>query len=376
MAPQSAPKVILFDIGGVVVLSPLQGIIDFERKNGIPTDWINYAIRYKSPNGHWQRLERGEIPLDAAFFEGFTADLHNKTAWKEFHSSFRNEKKKLKDTANPTQLGDHVSLKAEAADSKPTDQDKGAQAGPPAKLSSKERPQTEGKPSLSKLAKDTTIGDPVSLESEEVAEGGDSSASKPRVTSSGTGPASTSSGESSLPAMPSIDGEKLFWSMMSTSREPDPYVFPAVQRLSKQKARPILGALSNTVIYPPDHPWSDQNAASEKATANGALSDPRSLFDVFVASAEVGMRKPARDIYELAVERLDMFDKEKGGNGVKPLDIVFLDDIGENLKTAKELGMKTIRVQLGKTWRAVKELEAALGGGVELMDEKTRRSKL
>lgn len=86
------------------------------------------------------------------------------------------------------------------------------------------------------------------------------------------------------------------------------------------------------------------------------------------------MRKPARDIYELAIKRLDEFDRKKGGSGVKGEDIVFLDDIGENLKMGKIMGMRTIRVQLGKTWRAVKELEGTLGVG--LMDERTRRAKL
>ena len=66
--------------------------------------------------------------------------------------------------------------------------------------------------------------------------------------------------------------------------------------------------------------------------------------------------------------------KEKGGSGVKAEDCVFLDDIGENLKTAKTMGMNTIKVVLGKTWRAVKELEQVTG--LSLMDEKTRRSKL
>ncbi len=86
------------------------------------------------------------------------------------------------------------------------------------------------------------------------------------------------------------------------------------------------------------------------------------------------MRKPARDIYELTIRKLDEFDKEKGGSGVRGEDIVFLDDIGENLKMGKEVGMRTVRVLLGKTWRAVKELERVLG--VELMDEKVRRAKL
>ncbi len=86
------------------------------------------------------------------------------------------------------------------------------------------------------------------------------------------------------------------------------------------------------------------------------------------------MRKPARDIYDLTIQKLDEFDKSKGGSGVEGGDIVFLDDIGENLKMGREVGMRTVRVLLGKTWRAVKELEGVLG--VELMDEKVRRAKL
>ncbi|KAK4697634.1 hypothetical protein P7C71_g464, partial [Lecanoromycetidae sp. Uapishka_2] len=386
MAPQKPPKVVLFDIGGVCVLSPMQGILDFERKHGIPTDWINYAIRYSSPNGYWQRLERGEIKMDATYFQGFTEDLHNKDAWKDFHSSFRNEKKKLKDTANPTQLGDHVSLKAEAADSKPTDNDKGAQSSSSSAEATSKSSESHSseRPSLSKLAKDTTIGDPVSLESEDVVESSDQEnantnsppkAKEPIVAPS---PSSNDDSDPSIPRMPKIDGEALFWKMMGASREPDPYIFPALERLSKQKPRPIIGALSNTVIYPPDHPWAKQerSSAPSTSTSNAFFFNPKEFFDVYIASAEVGMRKPSRDIYELAIKRLNDFDKQKGGEGVKGEDILFLDDIGENLKTARAVGMRTIRVQLGKTWRAVKQLEAELGEGVELMDEKTRRSKL
>ena len=36
--------------------------------------------------------------------------------------------------------------------------------------------------------------------------------------------------------------------------------------------------------------------------------------------------------------------------------------------------MRTLRVRLGKTWRAVKELERETG--VELMEERVRKSKL
>lgn len=366
------------------VLSPMQGILDFEREHGIPTDWINYAIRYSSPNGYWQRLERGEIKLDAEYFQGFTADLHNKDAWKEFHSSFKNEKKRLKDTANPTQLGDHVSLKAETADSKPTDNDRGAESSPSSqpKPKSANENQYGERPSLSKLAKDTTIGDPVSLESEDVVESSNKSkpntAPPPQAKEPIVAPSSSKTSDPSLPAMPQIDGEALFWKMMGASREPEPYIFPALERLSKQKPRPILGALSNTIIYPPNHPWAKQERSSAPTTpaSNAFFFNPQELFDVYISSAEVGMRKPSRDIYELAIKRLDEFDKQKGGSGVRGEDIVFLDDIGENLKMGREVGMRTIRVQLGKTWRAVKQLEGVLGEGVELMDDNTRRSKL
>ncbi len=363
------------------VLSPFQAIIDFERKHGIPIDWINYAIRHSSPGGYWQRLERGEIKLDADFFKGFTADLHSKFAWKEFHTSFRNEQKKLKDTVNPTQLGDHVSLKAEAVDSEPTDQDRGARSAIRTEQKTYTSAQETERPSLSKLAKDTTIGDPVSLESEDVVVNTGKHQPSPggtsKVNEAIVSPSSHHESDPSLPPIPSIDGEKLFWSMMSAARQPDPYVFPALEHLSKQKPRPILSALSNTVVIPSDHPWNKQAKQFSTFTtpaSDAFIRDPRSLFNVYIASAEVGIRKPSRDIYELAINRLDEFDKQQGGSGIKAEDVVFLDDIGENLKTGKAIGMKTIRVQLGKTWRAVKELEGVLG--TELMDETTRRSKL
>lgn len=310
--------------------------------------------------------------MDKGFFRGFNADLRNEKLWKEYHTSFRNSKKKLKDVANPTLLGDHVSLKAEAADSRPTDQDRGAQSF---ETSSQQLPEKrgggEGRPSLSKLAKDTTIGDPVSIESEDVAEGGSSesaSVNGQSTSSSSPTPQEATSTLSSLPPLPDIDGEALFWSMMAHSRKPDPYVFPALLRLKSipLNERPILAALSNTTIFPPDHPYSRLSDPPE--------SDPRSHFDVFISSAEVGLRKPEPAIYNLAVEKLDEFDRERGRDGVKAEDCLLLDDLGQNLKPAKKMGMKTTKVILGKTWRAVKELEQAIG--IELMDDKTRRSKL
>ena len=391
--------------------------MDYENKHKIPKDWINYAISQSAPDGHWQRLERGEIKMDADFFRGFNTDLHNAEIWKKYHSSFRSSKKKLKDLANPTQLGDHVSLKAEVADSTPTDNDRGAQSPPSDNQAAPSAPPKTLK-ELTK-ANPTQLGDPVSLKAETAeSEPTDndrgagltsrqnqspfSSSSSPQkklkdlakenpsqlgdtvslkaetASSTPTGndrgaqsfdppsqAPSHNSGSSHIPPIPTIDGESLFWQMMKISQEPDPYVYPALQTLSRSHPQFLLGALSNTVVFPPSHPY------SLPSPARTALHN---LFSVFIASAEVGLRKPHPEIYELAIKRLDKFDREKGESGITAQDIVFLDDIGQNLKAAKDTGMRTIRVQLGKTWRAVKELEGVIG--VELMDERTRRSKL
>ena len=60
----------------------------------------------------------------------------------------------------------------------------------------------------------------------------------------------------------------------------------------------------------------------------------REHFDAFVESSVVGLRKPDRRIYLLACESL----------AIEPAEAVFLDDIGRNLKIARELGMKTVKV--------------------------------
>ncbi len=56
------------------------------------------------------------------------------------------------------------------------------------------------------------------------------------------------------------------------------------------------------------------------------------LFDGVVISGEVGIRKPAPDLYALGAQRI----------GVEPGQCVFVDDLPFNLKPAAELGMATI----------------------------------
>lgn len=55
---------------------------------------------------------------------------------------------------------------------------------------------------------------------------------------------------------------------------------------------------------------------------------------------------------------------------MKAVNVLFLDDIGENLDMARRVGMRTLRVRLGETWKAVEELEAATG--LSLVDEKMK----
>ncbi|KAJ1669882.1 hypothetical protein EV182_008544, partial [Spiromyces aspiralis] len=70
------------------------------------------------------------------------------------------------------------------------------------------------------------------------------------------------------------------------------------------------------------------------------------IFDVVVESCVVGLRKPDPKIYQVVCERL----------AVQPNEVVFLDDITANIRTAKSLGMSTVKVHLGKEKDAVDKL--------------------
>jgi epoxide hydrolase-like predicted phosphatase len=74
------------------------------------------------------------------------------------------------------------------------------------------------------------------------------------------------------------------------------------------------------------------------------------LFDSWVISGEVGLRKPDPAIYALAAERM----------GLEPGEIAFVDDLPGNLKPARALGMTTI-VHRGDAGATLDELESALG---------------
>lgn len=66
-------RAVIFDLGGVVLGSPLHVIRDYEKEKGIPSGFINGIVVSTGQTGAWSRLERGELDLDA-FYPAFDAD--------------------------------------------------------------------------------------------------------------------------------------------------------------------------------------------------------------------------------------------------------------------------------------------------------------
>jgi len=125
--------------------------------------------------------------------------------------------------------------------------------------------------------------------------------------------------------------------MMEAIREesqPRPRMLAAIRALRVRGLR--VGALTN-------------NWVSEEPAESRLGLDLRELFDAFVESAILGLRKPDPRIYLHACKEL----------GVEPTEAVFLDDIGLNLKAARALGMHTIKVDAPE--QALAELDRVLG---------------
>jgi putative hydrolase of the HAD superfamily len=118
---------------------------------------------------------------------------------------------------------------------------------------------------------------------------------------------------------------------IAQSSQPRPRMLEAVRRIRASGLK--AGALTNN--------WAEPDDQGTRAL--------RPHFDVFVESSVVGLRKPDPRIYRHACRAL----------GVGPREVVFLDDIGANLKPARGLGMTTIKVEDPDL--ALRELEAVLG---------------
>ncbi len=201
-------RAVIFDLGGVVMDSPLHLIADYERELGIPANHVNRVVVDTGPEGAWSRLERGELDLEA-FYPAF--DRECEAAGHEI--SAREMMRRIAEFAQPR-----------------------------------------------------------------------------------------------------------------------PVMIEAIGTLRREQFR--TAALTNN--------WK----GDEIGRRAQQLGD---LFDVFVESAVVGLRKPDPRIYQLVCERLE----------VVPEDAVFLDDIGRNLKSARALGMTTIKVE--SATQALAELGDTLG---------------
>jgi putative hydrolase of the HAD superfamily len=113
-----------------------------------------------------------------------------------------------------------------------------------------------------------------------------------------------------------------------------------VEALTRVKTRFKTGCITNNL---------PANAIGSASGRSLYIAEVMVLFDHVIESAKIGLRKPDPRIYRMMVDAL----------GVDPRDCVYLDDLGINLKPAREMGMTTIKVVNAP--QAIAELEAATG---------------
>jgi putative hydrolase of the HAD superfamily len=113
-----------------------------------------------------------------------------------------------------------------------------------------------------------------------------------------------------------------------------------VEALKRVKAKFKTGCITNNL---------PANAIGSLGGRSLYVAEVMALFDHVIESAKIGLRKPDPRIYQMMVEAL----------AIDPRNCVYLDDLGVNLKPARDMGMTTIKV-VGAT-QAINELEAATG---------------
>jgi putative hydrolase of the HAD superfamily len=113
-----------------------------------------------------------------------------------------------------------------------------------------------------------------------------------------------------------------------------------VEALRVVKSRFKTGCITNNL---------PANAIGSASGRSLYIAEVMALFDHVIESAKIGLRKPDPRIYRMMVDAL----------GVDPRHCVYLDDLGVNLKPARDMGMTTIKV--ANAPQAIAELEAATG---------------
>jgi len=128
-----------------------------------------------------------------------------------------------------------------------------------------------------------------------------------------------------------IDARVMFERMAAAS-QPRPAMLAAIRALRARGLR--VAALTNN--------WPSEDRGD-------GMRELRDHFDAFFESSVLGLQKPDPRIYQHACSAL----------AIAPEQAVFLDDIGRNLKTARALGMQTIKVDTPE--QALAELAGLLG---------------
>ena len=113
-----------------------------------------------------------------------------------------------------------------------------------------------------------------------------------------------------------------------------------VEAVRRCRARLVTALLTNNWVSHDDRP---------AARVQEGRDEVLSLFHHVVESSKVGVRKPDPAFYELACKMAE----------VEPHEVVFLDDLGVNLKPARAMGMTTIKVL--DPAAALAELEQVVG---------------
>jgi putative hydrolase of the HAD superfamily len=101
-----------------------------------------------------------------------------------------------------------------------------------------------------------------------------------------------------------------------------------VKALRVCKSHGKVGCITNNA------PVGKGASMTENAAREREVEKVFALFDHVLESSKIGIRKPDPRIYALMCEALD----------VDPKRCVYLDDIGLNLKPARDMGMTTIKV--------------------------------
>jgi epoxide hydrolase-like predicted phosphatase len=145
-----------------------------------------------------------------------------------------------------------------------------------------------------------------------------------------TGKLTAAEFEPAFAALLEVESERLLQRMFG-GMAPDAAMIDGVRTIRRAGVR--IGLLSNSV--------------GDAAVYDRALL--AELFDGWVISSEVGLRKPDPAIYELAAEQI----------GLPPRACVYVDDLPGNLKPARALGMATV-LHRGDAAATLAEVQAVL----------------